>query len=198
MASKPSVRTSKARDKIVKQASLLFSKLGYTGTTMRDIAVNVGVLPGSLYAHIKSKEELLLEIVSSGIESFLQIEVAARDMSGTAEEKLRYAVGRHIEVVAEDPAKMLIVFHQWRYLTPPNLSRAKKMRRRYAQFYRDLLKEGIAAGEFSSELDSKVEVLAIMGALNWTPEWYRRGGPYSPAEIGAKIADIMICGLRTR
>ncbi|MBT3409379.1 MAG: TetR/AcrR family transcriptional regulator, partial [Halieaceae bacterium] len=189
MASKPSVRTSKARDKIVKQASLLFSKLGYTGTTMRDIAVNVGVLPGSLYAHIKSKEELLLEIVSSGIESFLQIEVAARAMSGTAEEKLRYAVGRHIEVVAEDPAKMLIVFHQWRYLTPPNLSRAKKMRRRYAQFYRDLLKEGIAAGEFSSELDSKVEVLAIMGALNWTPEWYRHGGAYSPAEIGAKIAD---------
>ena len=121
---------------------------------MRDIAVNVGVLPGSLYAHIKSKEELLLEIVSSGIESFLQIEVAARAMSGTAEEKLRYAVGRHIEVVAEDPAKMLIVFHQWRYLTPPNLSRAKKMRRRYAQFYRDLLKEGIAAGEFSSELVS--------------------------------------------
>ena len=198
MASKPSVRTSKARDKIVKQASLLFSKLGYTGTTMRDIAVNVGVLPGSLYAHIKSKEELLLEIVSSGIESFLQLAVAARDMSGTAEEKLRYAVGRHIEVVAEDPAKMLIVFHQWRYLTPPNLSRAKKMRRRYAQFYRDLLKEGIAAGEFSSELDSKVEVLAIMGALNWTPEWYRHGGAYSPAEIGAKIADIMIFGLRTR
>ena len=105
MASKTSVRTSKARDKIVKQASLLFSKLGYTGTTMRDIAVNVGVLPGSLYAHIKSKEELLLEIVSSGIESFLQIEVAARAMSGTAEEKLRYAVGRHIEVVAEDPPR---------------------------------------------------------------------------------------------
>lgn len=198
MARKQSVRTSKVRDKIIKQASLLFSKMGYTGTTMRDIAENVGVLPGSLYAHIKSKEELLLEIVSSGIESFLQIEAAVRDMSGTAEEKLRYAVGRHIEVVAEDPAKMLIVFHQWRYLTQPNLGRAKRMRRSYAQFYSDLLKEGIAAGEFSSELDSKVEVLAIMGALNWTPEWYRHGGPYSPAEIGLKIADIMICGLRTR
>ncbi|MFT5332667.1 MAG: AcrR family transcriptional regulator [Halioglobus sp.] len=198
MTKKTKVRNSKARNNIVKHAALLFSEMGYTGTTMRDIAEKVGVLPGSLYSHIKSKEELLLDIVSSGIESFLQIESDVNKMTGTPEEKLRFAIGRHVEVVAVDPAKMLIVFHQWRYLTGPNLRKAKKMRRNYAKLYADLLKEGIGTGAFSSELDSKVEVLAIMGALNWMPEWYKPRGAYSPAEIGSKIADIMIHGLNSR
>src|SRR6202034_4054617 len=56
---------------IADTAVRLFSEHGYTGTTMRDIAEAVGVLPGSLYAHIDSKETLLLKIVSDGIAQFL-------------------------------------------------------------------------------------------------------------------------------
>ena len=50
------------RDTIVDAAINLFGKTGYTGTTIRDIAKAVGVLPGSLYAHIEGKETLLAEM----------------------------------------------------------------------------------------------------------------------------------------
>ena len=56
-------QSSGQREVIRLNAIQLFGKQGYTGTSMRDIAGAVGVLPGSLYAHIASKEALLVDIV---------------------------------------------------------------------------------------------------------------------------------------
>ena len=38
--------------------------------------------------------------------------------------------------------------------------------------------------------------LLILGALNWTPEWYSQSGPESAEVIGRKMADCLIHGLR--
>ena len=69
MASEP--LEAKPRVAIIIAAMHLFGKQGFTGTSMRDIATAVGLLPGSLYAHIDSKEALLLEIVKEGISCFI-------------------------------------------------------------------------------------------------------------------------------
>ena len=139
------------REAILEAAISLFGKRGYAGTTMRDIAKEVGVLPGSLYAHISSKETLLDEIVELGIESFLAIE-AQVPASGSVIERLRAAVKAHVRVAAEHPGRSLVVFHQWRFLTEPNLTRALNKRRRYQQFFVKLVDEGIADGSFEPGL----------------------------------------------
>src|SRR3954465_3398213 len=112
----------RAREQILEAATRLFSQKGYAGTTMRDIAKAVGVLPGSLYAHIDGKETLLLEIVESGIDRFL---AAAADLEPNAEasDRMRSAIKAHVRVVAENPQRTLVVFHQWRFLAGPNRAR---------------------------------------------------------------------------
>src|SRR5450755_2439237 len=109
---------------IADTAVRLFGEHGYTGTTMRDIAEAVGVLPGSLYAHIDSKETLLLKIVSDGIARFLAIERALAISDDSPEVSLRKAIRAHIDVVVEDPKRSLVVFHQWRFLSEPNRASA--------------------------------------------------------------------------
>ena len=48
------------RKKIIfNKAALLFEKKGYTASSMRDIAFEVGIEPSSLYSHIKSKGDML-------------------------------------------------------------------------------------------------------------------------------------------
>ena len=47
------------KDQIIEAAALLFKKKGYAGTTMRDLAAELGIEAASIYHHIKSKEELL-------------------------------------------------------------------------------------------------------------------------------------------
>jgi AcrR family transcriptional regulator len=184
----------KPREAILEAAVTLFGRRGYAGTTMRDIAGEVGVLPGSLYAHISSKETLLDEIVELGIESFLAIE-SNLPASGAGTEKMRAAIKAHVEVAAIHPGRSLVVFHQWRFLTEPNLTRALNKRRRYQQMFVRLIDEGIADGSFAPNLDTKIAVFTILGALNWIPEWYSPRGHYGPAEIGERIADQLLRGL---
>jgi TetR/AcrR family transcriptional regulator, cholesterol catabolism regulator len=185
----------KPREAILEAAVALFGKRGYAGTTMRDIAAEVGVLPGSLYAHISSKETLLDEIVELGIESFLAIEANLPD-EGSGADKMRAAIKAHVAVAAVHPGRSLVVFHQWRFLTEPNLTRALNKRRRYQQLFVRLIDEGIADGSFDSTVDTKIAVFTILGALNWIPEWYSPRGHYGPAEIGERIADQLLRGLQ--
>lgn len=185
----------KPREAILEAAVALFGKRGYAGTTMRDIAGEVGVLPGSLYAHISSKEMLLDEIVELGIESFLAIETNL-PQEGSGADKMRAAIKAHVAVAAVHPGRSLVVFHQWRFLTEPNLTRALNKRRRYQQLFVRLIDEGIADGSFAPNLDTKIAVFTILGALNWIPEWYSPRGHYGPAEIADRIADQLLRGLQ--
>jgi AcrR family transcriptional regulator len=191
---KPAQATT-PRDAIIEVAVKLFSEHGYTGTTMRDIATAVGMLPGSLYAHIDSKETLLVDIVEQGIARFLAIETSLQSSTGSPAERLRLAIKSHIAEAAENPERTLVVFHQWRFLSEPNRAGAAAMRQRYALTYTKLVTEGVQQGEFSEQLDIRIAVFSILGSLNWTPEWYSPTGPYSADEIGEKMADFLIGGM---
>jgi len=186
------------RDAITSAAVRLFGAKGYNGTTMRDIAQEVGMLAGSLYAHIDSKENLLAEIVRSGIEPYIEILQGLEGLQQTPSEKLRAYIVNHVKVVAENPERTFVVFHEWRFLKEPERTMAVTMRRRYAQGFTQIVRDGIACGEFSAELVEHVAVFSIIGALNWIPEWYSPDGPSSPEAIGNQLADTLIGGLRKR
>jgi TetR/AcrR family transcriptional regulator, cholesterol catabolism regulator len=190
----PRQNAAKPRDTILEVATGLFSEAGYAGTTIRDIAKVVGVLPGSLYAHIDNKETILLEIVETGIDRFLAAVTAVDPNLGPAE-RMRLAIKSHMEVVAENPQRTLVVFHQWRYLTGPNRERIVDKRRRYEDLFKAIMNDGIPTGDFSANLDAKVAVLSILGALNWSAEWYHADGPQGPDEIGDLLADALLWGI---
>lgn len=173
----------------------LFSTQGYPGTTMRDIANAVAMLPGSLYAHIDGKETLLVELVESGIERFLAIEGPLAASTESAAPRMRTAIKAHVAVAAENPERALVVFHQWRFLSEQNLPRARDKRRRYQKIFERIMDDGIENGDFSPKIDGRIAVFTILGALNWTPEWYSPHGPAGAEEIGEKLADYLLHGL---
>ncbi|MEU7811971.1 TetR/AcrR family transcriptional regulator [Pseudonocardia sp. NPDC049154] len=186
------------REAILSAATELFGENGYTGTSMRDIATAVGVLPGSLYAHIQSKDAVLLEIIEGGVDRFVAAADEIEAQRPPATEALRLAVRAHLRIVADNPGRTLIVFHQWRFLTEPHRTRLREKRRSYEKFFTRAVAAGVASGEFSADVDVKVAVLGLLGALNWTPEWYSPDGPATPDELAAKLADALLGGLRAR
>jgi TetR/AcrR family transcriptional regulator, cholesterol catabolism regulator len=165
---------------------------------MRDIADAVGVLPGSLYTHIDGKETLLLEIVEAGIDRFLALGYAAVAGPGNAEERLRQLIKGHVAIVAQNAERTLVVFHQWRYLTGDNLARVVEKRRQYEAIMTTVIEDGRREGIFNAKLHLKTSVLALLGALNWTAEWYKPEGPDTGEEIGERLADAVLLGLKDR
>jgi len=185
---------SKPREVILGVATRLFSETGYAGTTMREIANAVGVLPGSLYAHIDGKETLLFEIVEGGIDRFLDAAAEVAKVKDPAE-RIRAAVKAHLVVVAESPERTLVVFHQWRHLQGPNRARVLDKRKRYEDVFTKIMDDGIASGAFSTRLDAKIAVLSILGSLNWAAEWFRPDGPEGPEQVAERLADTILWGL---
>jgi TetR/AcrR family transcriptional regulator, cholesterol catabolism regulator len=184
------------REAIMDAAMHLFGKQGYSGTSMRDIAGAVGVLPGSLYAHIASKEALLVDIVDDGINRFLAAVRPHAESDVTPAEKLRAMVIAHVAVVADNPERSLVVFHQWRFLGDSNIQAAIGKRRDYEQAFIGVIEDGMKSGAFRANLNRRIAVLTILGALNWTPEWLSPGGTLSPEEVGGIIADTLLMGVR--
>lgn len=192
------IRDLTSREQIVNAAVHLFGAKGYNGTTMRDIAQAVGMLPGSLYAHIDSKENLLAEIVKDGIEPYLEILRNIEGLKKPASEKLRAYILAHVSVVAENPKRTFVVFHEWRFLNEPHRAEAVLLRRRYSTAITGIIEEGVASGDFSPDLVVRIAVFSVLGALNWLPEWYSPEGPSSPQEIGNQLADTVLGGLKSR
>lgn len=180
---------------IINVAMHLFGKQGFSGTSMRDIANAVGLLPGSLYAHIQSKEALLLSIVADGIGRFYAATQPYVDSTGDPVERLRDMIVAHVEVVADNPERSQVVFHQWRFLGEDNLPVAVERRRQYERSFEKVVAEGIKSGKFRADLNLRIVVLTILGALNWTPEWFSPEGRLSAREVGQLMANTLLQGI---
>jgi len=188
-------RESAQRVAILNAAMHLFGRQGYTGTSMRDIANAVGVLPGSLYAHIAGKEALLIAIVADGINRFLAaVEPIARS-NAPAPERLRKMIIAHIEVVADNPQRSQVVFHQWRFLGEKSLPEAVERRQAYEDAFSRVVKDGVKSGALKADLNQRIAVLTLLGGLNWSAEWLSPDGRLSPAQLGDLMADSLLGGI---
>jgi AcrR family transcriptional regulator len=184
-----------SRDAIFAATIELFSERGYSSTSMRDIANAVGLLPGSLYVHISSKEELLADIVESGIDRFMVACQRAIESEETASAQFRALIHAHMALIAEDAEHVRVALHQWKYLTGERRAEIMDRRREYEDLFRKLIADGIAQGNFSDELNPRIAVLTVIGTLNWTSEWFRADGPESPDQVADEIADVLLSGL---
>ena len=181
--------------KIYEVATRLFGDQSYPATSMRDISQAVGILPGSLYSHISGKEALLFEIVESGITKYLEAIAPIADSSDPADIRLREAIRAHVRVVAGNIDQTLVTFHQWKYLEDSNRQRVIAMRASYQEMFSRIVGDGIESGVFDQNRDRTLCVLAILGMLNWVPEWFSPSGSRSIDEVADELANVVLSGL---
>ena len=184
------------REQIHDVASRLFSERGYHATSMRDLAGELGMQGGSLYAHISGKEELLIEIVRGASQQFDDALFSLRDLDLPAEQKLREAMFRHIRVVADNMDSATVFFHEWKHLSAEPYARVVAWRDTIDTFYRELVAQGVEDGSFRSDLDIRATATLILSSVNWTYTWYRPGGSLSPRDVAEQFADMLLRGLR--
>ena len=184
------------REQIHDVASRLFSERGYHATSMRDLAGELGMQGGSLYAHISGKEELLVEIVRGASQQFDDALFSLRDLDLPADQKLREAMFRHIQVVADNMDSATVFFHEWKHLSAEPYARVVAWRDTIDTFYRELVAQGVREGTLRPDLDVRAAATLILSSVNWTYTWYRPGGPLSPRDVAEQFADMLLSGLQ--
>jgi AcrR family transcriptional regulator len=165
---------------------------------MRELATELGLEAGSLYSHIKSKEEILHRVCFSLAEDFFAGFAAATvDASAPTATQLRLAIEAHVRVLTRDSAASAVFLHEWRHLSEPARTEFLALRDRYEAAFRALIKGGIATGELQAP-DAAFAALTLLASLNWLPAWYRPDGKLSPDEIAHRLAEQLLGGLLTK
>ncbi|WP_038042445.1 TetR/AcrR family transcriptional regulator [Thermus tengchongensis] len=179
------------REQILTIAGHLFSQRGYHATSMRELAKHLNLQGGSLYAHITSKEELLIEVVRQAAERFLKV---LEGLKGDPVAKLKGLVRGHLGVIAQELPRATVFFHEWKHLSPPLLEEAKALRRRYEEGVQAVIQEGMEQGVFRVD-NLRLATLFVLSALNWTYQWYRPDGPLSLEELSEAYATLILRAL---
>ena len=184
------------REEILAAAAQIFRDKGYHATSMQDIAEAVHLQKGSLYHHIRSKEEILASLLDRALDLLIlsMQEVMASPLS--VEEKLRSAMRMYADNIAVHSDLAAVLLLEYRNLSPRLRARHMGRRDRFEALWRELLRQGMQQGVFRTS-DEKLVALAILGVQNWMLTWYRAEGPLSAAELSSRFADLFLNGLLT-
>ena len=97
MAETDGKRRDNRRGRILDAAAVEFARSGYSATSVRDIAAAAGILPGSMYYHFASKEDLLAAVHETGIRRIKERVLAAIETADDPWGRLEAACAAHVE-----------------------------------------------------------------------------------------------------
>ena len=183
-----------SRDDIITIAGDLFSERGYHGTSMRDLAKTLDLQGASLYSHIKSKEEMLWEIVNHVADEFLH---QARSISPelSVEQRMVQLVRAHLSVIANELQYVTVFYQEWKFLDEPLRDAIKERRDTYEAYFRETIEEGMRQGVFAVE-NAHLATVFVLSALNWTYHWFRPDGSMTIEQVADQYTTLVLRALQ--
>ena len=169
-------------------ARRLFARHGFAAVSMRQIAAEVGLQVGALYAYTPDKQALLADLLRSHMEDLLAAwqDDPARPALARLESFLRF----HIQTSLEHPEAVFLSYMELRNLTPENRRIIADLRRRYEDALEAILIAGEAQGTMSVP-DSRLSAMALIAMLTGVTNWYREGGRLDQDRVVAVYWDLV-------
>ena len=191
---KPSKRR---RQEVMDVAARIFHEKGYEATSIQEIAEEVGILKGSLYYYIDTKEDLLFGVIKEAYDSALNLIERLEQRDGSALELIEALVYGHAEVFAKNYVQSSVFFREFRALSDGRQRTIREAADVYNRFLISQIRRGQRSGEVRSEINPRLAAIGIIGMMNSMAFWYRPEGPATSAQIGREFSRLVIGGLRT-
>jgi TetR/AcrR family transcriptional regulator, cholesterol catabolism regulator len=180
---------------IIDAAAEIFHRKGYSETSVQDIAEAVGILKGSLYYYIDSKEDLLFQMLLEVHEGAKSVVEETAKLEGSALDRLRAYVQHHVEYNAGNISKIAVYYHDFGLLAPKRKKAIMEQRHYYETFVVGLIEQAQAEGDVSPDANPALLANAIFGVANWIYTWYRPSGSASPEYLGRLYSELIVNGI---
>lgn len=190
------VRRRKRDDEVVAAAAKVFYEHGYAGATVQGIADELGILKGSLYHYIDTKEDLLFRLfeqVHAEVEEILDEVLAVEGI--TSLERIRLYVRRQIVHNLGHLEPIAIYYHELDRLSPERRRAVIGWRRRHDRFLRDLIRQAREEGYADPDHDPALLANNVFATIIWPYRWFRVGGDDTPESIADACADFVVRGI---
>lgn len=182
---------------ILEVAAEVFAEKGYDGCSLQEIASRTGILKGSIYYYIRSKEDLLADLVREAHDRGLAQIRPIAEGGGNPIERLAGMIAAHIRYVCTDRNRTAVFLHERKRLTPKQIKEYLGDEHAYRRQFEGVVVEGQAAGLIESSANPKLMAMCLLASLNSLYEWYRPQGDYSIREIADHFVRTSLVGVTT-
>lgn len=184
------------QETVIRRATELFNQQGYEGTSMNDLAKELGLTKSALYHHLPSKEHILGLALEEALTELTSAVERARTAGtdSSAYERVRHLVQESVKVlVAHQPAVTLLL----RVRGNSELELAALKRRRWIDDeVAAIVQEAIDEGSLRGDVDPALVSRLLFGMVNSLIEWHRPNGDVDAETLAAAIATIAFDGLK--
>ena len=176
---------------IVEQALRLFSQMGYHGTSLQDLADELGITRPAFYYYFRSKDDLLWRLIGKLGDHLLEEARPLVDEPLSPEEKLRRLIAAHARTILGNPDAFKIYFTERHLVGRRRDGQLRRGERQYIKLYEDVIAEAQKQGVFRSG-DPHLLALVVTGIANSALRWFQPNRPLSADEASEFLADMAV------
>jgi TetR/AcrR family transcriptional regulator, cholesterol catabolism regulator len=180
---KAALRARQHDERVLQVAARLFREHGFSATSVRDIAREAGILPGSLHYRYATKEDILSVLMERAIDRLIAGVLAATRETADPLERIRLAMTEHLRILLSHEDAVYVLLYDWRSLSRAAERAITKHRRRYEAFADELIAQAAASAALQPDVDLFLVRQLAFGAANWAAQWFEPGGAYTPEQI---------------
>jgi TetR/AcrR family transcriptional regulator, cholesterol catabolism regulator len=184
-------------EEVLQSAANIFFTKGYHATSIEDVARDVGMLKGSLYYYIKSKDDLLFQLLLAGIEESDAFIAKHIDLAGDPVEQLERAIRAQIDYIIDNRVQFGLFLHEFDSLSGKRQHKLISVMSRYNSRFVELVRRGQEQGKLI-EGEPWLIVNGILGMCNWLYRWYDTDQASDPERIKAIFLRMILEGIRRK
>jgi AcrR family transcriptional regulator len=185
-------RYERRRSEVIATAARVFAERGFQATSISDLTAATGLAAGGLYHYIESKDQLLFSICDELLDPVLERarEIVAAGQPPAAQ--LRELLRAWLAHIAAHRDHML-VFAQERHVIErePQWRRVRAQRKEFERLLDGVLAGGERDGSFAFA-DRRLTLLALLGMVNYTPQWLDPRGRLDPDQIADRYCELIL------
>lgn len=174
-------------DRIRIAAVHLFTRHGYEATSMKQLALELGMAPANLYNYYPNKQAILFEVVTFQLRGALEREDAA--LAAFDDPILRVRAFSYDLVLNDlkDPLAAFVGHHGPNGLKGAARNKVSRMMSQIRGHWTDEISRGVELGYFDTP-DPKLSALTALTLCSFVSSWYVPGQGYEPEKVAAHTA----------
>lgn len=168
-------KSARTRARLLDATAKVLARKGFSGTRLSDVAEEARVQAPAIYYYYPSREDLIEAVLYAGAQAMHDYltEALARLPEGTSpSDRIAAAVEAHLRHELELSDYTRAVIRNANQMPEQFSRRALATIGTYNEIWRDLVADLAAAGLLRADVDASVGRMLVLGALNWTAEWW--------------------------
>lgn len=184
------------RETLLRESAAVFTRRGFHGTSLADIAENLGVTKAALYTYVQSKNELLFLCHSAAMDAAFESLKEALAQGTNGREKLILALRNYLERIIGKQSFCVVILEEGA-LTPEHAETIIGRRDLFEREMRKLVLEGITDGSIV-RCNPQLVVFGMLGAVNWVLKWFSLDGMWTEKQLAFALIQMLERALSTQ